>query len=112
MTGRQALSRTILNGRRKRERNNDIALAIGVMDCVDDAWVYLASFRHIAREVIVTFPIKSMFSFITDFTYRQQGMRDTSIRRSRSGIFLGAAKLRSSVFTRFSQARIGSMPAA
>ena len=57
------------------EEEYDIALAIGVMDCVGDAASYLVSFRRVAREVIVTFPVKSMFSFITDFSYRQQGMR-------------------------------------
>ena len=42
----------------KTEQKYDLALAIGVVDYVDDAAVYLASFKHVAREVIVTFPAK------------------------------------------------------
>lgn len=52
----------------------DLALAIGVMDCVDDVGPYLASFRRVAREVIVTFPAKYMFSFVAAFNYRQHGI--------------------------------------
>lgn len=52
----------------------DLALAIGVLDYTGDAGVYLTSFRRVAGEVIVTFPARSMFSFIADFSYRQQGI--------------------------------------
>ena len=52
----------------------DLALAIGVLDYTRDAGAYLASFRHNAGEVIATFPARSMFSFIADFSYRQQGI--------------------------------------
>jgi hypothetical protein len=54
----------------------DLALAIGVLDYVNvnDAVAYLASFRRVAQEVIVTFPAKSMFSFVTGFNYRQHGI--------------------------------------
>ncbi len=61
------------SGETKREFG--LALAIGVMDCVSDAEAYLSSFRRVAREVIVTFPVKTMFSFITELSYRQQGMK-------------------------------------
>jgi ubiquinone/menaquinone biosynthesis C-methylase UbiE len=54
----------------------DLALAIGVLDYVNvnDAGAYLGSFRRVAPEVIVTFPTKSIFSFLADFSYRQHGI--------------------------------------
>lgn len=78
----------------------DITLAIGVMDCVDDAGAYLASFRRISREVIVTFPVKSMFSFITDFTYRRQGMRGYFYTERQIRDLLNAANLEIVRFTK------------
>ncbi len=71
----QAVLADYLEWSRGVEEEYDIALAIGVMDCVGDADAYLASFRRVAQEVIVTFPAKSMFSFLTGFSYRQQGMK-------------------------------------
>lgn len=52
----------------------DLALAIGVLDYTPDAAAYLASFRRVASEVIMTFPARSVFSFIADFSYRQHGI--------------------------------------
>jgi len=78
----------------------DLALAIGVMDYVDDAPVYLASFKRVAREVIVTFPTKSMFSFIADFSYRQRGMRGYFYREEQIRVLLQAAGLEIIHFTK------------
>lgn len=78
----------------------DLALAIGVMDYVDDAPVYLASFKHVAREVIVTFPAKSMFSFIADFSYRQRGIRGYSYKKEQIEKLLRAAGLEVVHFTK------------
>ncbi len=52
----------------------DLALAIGIMDCVHDAGAYLLSFRRVAREVIVTFPARYIFSFVAAFSYHQHGI--------------------------------------
>ena len=78
----------------------DLALAIGVMDYVDDAPVYLASFKRVAREVIVTFPTKSMFSFIADFSYRQRGMRGYFYREEQIRVLFQAAGLEIIHFTK------------
>jgi len=75
----------------KTEQKYDLALAIGVMDYVDDAPIYLASFKRVAREVVVTFPAKSMFSFIADFSYRQRGIRGYSYKREQIEKLLRAA---------------------
>ncbi len=64
-----------LDWSKENREEYDLALAIGVLDYTPDATVYLASFRHVAGEVIVTFPVRSMFSFIADFSYRQQGIK-------------------------------------
>ena len=63
-----------LDWSKENKEEYDLALAIGVLDYTPDAGAYLASFRHVAKEVIVTFPARSMFSFIADFSYRQQGI--------------------------------------
>jgi magnesium-protoporphyrin O-methyltransferase len=59
------------------DREYDLALAIGVLDYVNanEAGTYLASFRRIAQEVIITFPAKSMFSFMAGFSYYLHGIR-------------------------------------
>jgi cyclopropane fatty-acyl-phospholipid synthase-like methyltransferase len=66
-----------LDWSRQTGQEYDLALAIGVLDLVDvnDAGIYLASFRRVAQEAIVTFPSKHMFSFMADFNYRQHGVR-------------------------------------
>ena len=66
-----------LDWSRQTGQEYDLALAIGVLDLVDvnDAGIYLASFRRVAQEAIVTFPSKHMFSFMAGFNYRQQGVR-------------------------------------
>jgi cyclopropane fatty-acyl-phospholipid synthase-like methyltransferase len=78
----------------------DLALAIGVMDCVDDAGVYLASFRRVAQEVIVTFPAKHMFSFMAAFNYRQHGIRAYFYRQQQIKDLLSAAGLEVVHFTK------------
>ncbi len=69
----------------------DLALAIGVMDCVGDARIYLGSFRRVAREIIITFPVKTMFSFVTEFCYRWQGMKGYSYSEEQVRVLLQAA---------------------
>ncbi len=63
-----------LDWSKENREEYDLALAIGVLDYTRDASIYLASFRRLAEEVIVTFPTRSIFSFIADFSYRQQGI--------------------------------------
>jgi len=80
----------------------DLVLAIGVLDYVsaNDAGSYLVSFRHIAREVIVTFPAKSIFSFMADFNYRQFGIRGYFYNPQQIKELLNAAGLEVILFTK------------
>jgi magnesium-protoporphyrin O-methyltransferase len=80
----------------------DLVLAIGVLDYVNvnDAGPYLASFRHIAQEVIVTFPAKSIFSFMADFNYRQYGIRGYFYNPQQIKELLNAAGLEVILFTK------------
>lgn len=63
------------------EEEFDRVLAIGIMDSVRDAASYLISFRRVAGEVVLTFPAKSVFSPITEFSYRRQGIIGYSYTR-------------------------------
>ena len=76
----------------------DLALAIGVLDYVDDAGTYLASLRHVAQEVIVTFPAKYMFSFMASFSYRQHGIRAYFYTQEQIRRLLERSRLRDSAF--------------
>jgi ubiquinone/menaquinone biosynthesis C-methylase UbiE len=82
----------------------DLALAIGVLDYVNvnDASAYLASFRRVSQEVIVTFPAKSMFSFVADFNYRQHGIRGYFYSEEQIKELLSAAGLKIVCFTKIS----------
>jgi predicted TPR repeat methyltransferase len=82
----------------------DLALAVGVLDYVDanDAGAYLASFRRVAQEVIVTFPANSMFSFVADFNYRQRGIRGYFYSERQIKELLSAAGLEIVCFTKIS----------
>ena len=59
----------------------DLILAIGVMDSVHDVSTYLTSFKRLAGELILTFPAKSLFSPVTEFSYRKQGFYGYSYTR-------------------------------
>jgi cyclopropane fatty-acyl-phospholipid synthase-like methyltransferase len=82
----------------------DLALAVGVLDYVsaNDASTYLASFRRVAHEVIVTFPAKSKFSFMADFSYRQHGIRGYFYSQQQIRELLSAADLEIVRFTKIS----------
>lgn len=82
----------------------DLALAIGVLDYVNinDAGAYLASFRRVAQEIIVTFPAKSMFSFVADFNYRQRGIRGYFYSEQQIKELLSTAGLEIVCFTKIS----------
>jgi ubiquinone/menaquinone biosynthesis C-methylase UbiE len=82
----------------------DLALAIGVLDYmnVNEAGAYLASFRRVAQEVIVTFPAKSMFSFMADFNYYLHGIRGYFYSRQQIRELLSAAGLEIVCFKKIS----------
>ena len=80
----------------------DLALAIGVMDYADDAGAYLASFRRVAQEVIVTFPAKSRFSFVADFNYRRHGIHGYFYGEQQVRELLSTAGLEIVCFTKIS----------
>lgn len=75
------------------EKEYHLVLAIGLLDYVDDAREYLASFARVAREVIMTFPAASPLSFAAHISYRQQGIRGYFYTRRQIESLLGSTGL-------------------
>ena len=94
-----------LDWSRQTGQEYDLALAIGVLDYVNvnDAGAYLASFRCITQEVIMTFPAKSMFSFIANINYNLHGIRGYFYDPQQIKELLNAAGLEIVSFTKMSQ---------
>lgn len=64
-----------------REEGYDALLAIGVLDYAERPDHYLASFRRMAPESIVTFPARSLFTALGSIVYRKHGIRCYSYSR-------------------------------
>jgi 2-polyprenyl-3-methyl-5-hydroxy-6-metoxy-1,4-benzoquinol methylase len=78
----------------------DLILAIGLFDYVRDASEYLASFRCLSRDVIITFPADYPLSFLARFSYRQQGVPGYFYTREQIERLLRAAHFEIISFTK------------
>lgn len=81
-----------------REGEYDVALAIGLLDYTEKPDQYLTSFRHMAQDIIITFPAKSVFAALGNVVYRKHGIKGYSYSRKEIDRLLQQAGLQMAHF--------------
>jgi 2-polyprenyl-3-methyl-5-hydroxy-6-metoxy-1,4-benzoquinol methylase len=76
-----------------REGKYDVVLAIGMLDYTEKPDQYLASFRHMAQDSVITFPAKSVFAALGAILYRRYGIKGYSYSRKKIDRLLQQAGL-------------------